>query len=187
MRCLGVAVIAVIPGIVWVGSIARAEPSPAPAAMPVPQSPKRFYLEIGGAFGVGIGIYVAGVGEIGYRPGGGSLSLHAVIQSGSVVLYGPIDESVTSSGYFALRAGVEERGCDRRGIWCVFVSTDVGYLHQHAKAKSEHSDESVAILVPRVGLDAGGSVVRVRVGLETSISRHNWETLGLAGGIAFNW
>lgn len=87
----------------------------------------------------------------------------------------------------ALRIGVKERGCERRGVWCVYASTDIGYRHQHATTKSEHSDESVAIVVPRVGLDVGGNVVRVRVGFETSISRHSWQTLGLAGGDAFSW
>lgn len=187
MRCLVVAVIAVILGIAWKGSTARAEPSPAPAAVLAPQSPAEFYFELGGASGLGIGIYTAGAAELGYRPGGGSLSIHAVIQSGSVPLFGPFDESVTSSGYLALRAGVEERGCERRGVWCAFASTDVGYLHQYAMTKSEHQDERVAIIVPRVGLDAGGSAVRVRVGFETSIARHNLETMGLAAGIAFNW
>src|SRR5262245_10242112 len=185
MRCRLVVVAAVISGIAWTGSIARAEPSPAPAASPAPQSPAQFYLELGGALGLGIGIYTAAAGELGYRPGGGSLAIHAVIQGGSVPLFGPFDESVTSSGFLALRAGIEERGCERRGVWCVFASTDIGYLDMHAMTKSEHQEERVAVFVPRVGLDAGGSVVRVRVGFETSIARHNLETLGLTTGIAF--
>lgn len=185
MRCLVAA--AVIFGISSMGSRAGAEPSPAPVAAPAPQAPAQFYLEFGAAAGVGIGLYAAAAGELGYRPGGGSLSIHAVIQVGSVPVYGPLDESVTSSGYLALRVGVEERGCERRGVWCAFASTDIGYLHQHAMTRSGHSDERVAIIVPRVGLDAGGSAVRVRVGVETSLARHNWETLGLAAGIAFNW
>ena len=189
MRRLVVAVIAIVAGIAGTGWIARAEPPPAPAVPPAPEPPAQFYLELGGAFGLGVGVYAAGAGELGYRPGGGSLSIHAVIQDGSVVLYGPFDAHVASSGYFALRAGVEERGCVRHGVWCAFASADIGYLHQYATTTSEppHEDHRVAIIVPRIGLDAGGGVLRVRVGFETSLSRQSWETRGMTAGIAFNW
>jgi hypothetical protein len=144
--------------VVAMASIARAQPALTPPVAPAADAPAQFYAETGAAIGVGVGIYAAWAAEFGYRPDGRSLSIHAVVQSGSVLLFGPFDAKLTSSGYLALRSGVDERGCTEGGVWCGFVGIDLGYLHQYATTTSDgHEDERVAVVVPRVGLDAGAA------------------------------
>jgi hypothetical protein len=169
-------------------SIAHAQPALTPPAAPASESPTQMYIEAGAAVGLGVGIYSAWAAELGYRPGGGSLSIHAVVQSGAVVLFGAFDDHLTSSGYLALRLGIEERGCVGSGVWCAFAGTDLGYLHQYAMTSgNEREDERVAVAVPRLGFDAGSRQVRVRVAIETSLARSHWETLGLTAGITYGW
>lgn len=178
----------IVAAVIAMASIARAQPALTPPVVPAAEPPAQFYAEAGAAIGVGVGIYAAWAAELGYRPGGRSLSIHAVVQSGSVLLFGPFDAKVASSGYLALRSGVDERGCTEDGVWCGFVGIDLGYLHQYAMSTSgEHEDERVAVVVPRVGLDAGGRRVRIRVGLESAIGRDHWETLGLTASLAYGW
>lgn len=175
--------------VVAMASVARAQPALTPPIAPAAEAPAQFYAETGAAVGVGIGIYAAWVAELGYRPGGGSLSIHATVQSGSVPLFGAFDEHVTSSGYLALRSGVDERGCAVGGVWCGFVGIDLGYLHQYATTSGdEHRDERVAVVVPHVGFDVGGRRVRLRVGFEAARGWQDyWEALGLTAGLAYSW
>lgn len=102
-----------------------------------------------------------------------------------------------------LRAGIEARGCTTTGVACAIAGADLGGQRgtwtSHDMMENETLD--ALVVIPRVGVDAGGRTWRGRLGLEIDESlygRHfssyapadtRTGAIGfeLAAGVAYQW
>jgi hypothetical protein len=85
--------------------------------------------------------------------------VHALIGSGA-------ETQLQDQGKFLEARGGIELSCSHRTAVCGFFGIDVGGELQTRKASGGDSELSGAIVVPRMGLDVGGDVLRVRASVD---------------------
>lgn len=109
------------------------------------------------------GLNLMGAVEAGRRLGESSAWLHAAVAYGG----GGDDQGPGSN--FQLRLGIEGRACAWEGHFCGVGGLDAGYQAGRWSDRDDPSRrESVdaVVMVPRLGVDVGGTKVRVRLALE---------------------
>jgi hypothetical protein len=165
-------------------TIAHAQPALTASVNPKPAATT--YLEGGLAFGaiMHAGFYGAYTLEGGYQLGDGPLWIHAMGAYGGMA---GIDETTMSSGYLALRAGVEARGCALHGQACVIGGVDAGFRSAQLQAEYDHYSGDTALVVARAGLDLGSKHVRLRPGLETTFAGQGFDGFGASMAVAYQW
>jgi len=113
----------------------------------------------------------------GYRLGSSPLWFHAV------AAYGPAADDQGTGSDEHLRVGVEARACRRDGLACAMVGLDAGAQQGVWRSSDADRTETVTsvVVVPRIGVDAGGEHIRVRAGLELAEGIARNETVHMAG------
>lgn len=142
------------------------------------------YVGVGAMFGfqrdvVG-GFFIDGGKRIGTTP----LFLHGQLTGG---------KSGADGSYVQLRAGVEARTCVVRELFCGVVGVDTGYQRDQMITRellgnpAMEVDAHDALLVPRVGLEAG-TKVRLRAMAEAPLFKrlNSGEGTNTGTGIAFS-
>ena len=117
---------------------------------------------------------------------------------------GPAMDDQGGGSNVQAHAGVETRGCSAGRTVCAMVGVDAGVLRgswvSH-DSQGMREDVTAGVIVPRVGVDAGGRQVRARLGLEideafagthTSSSTDTSRATGTVGaelsaGVAYQW
>ena len=168
-------------------SLAHAEaPAEAPstsASADVAPTETSKYLSGGALLGADHAIVAAVSVDGGYQLSG-SLWLHGMIAKGTA---GGIDEPNYKGGYDTGRLGLEERGCVVDAV-CAFAGLDVGYRHVDYMAEYDNTNTSGVVVVPRLGLDVGGSHLRFRPGIEGVLDgSQNNIGIDLTAAVAYRW
>lgn len=153
-----------------------------------PADTRRYELTAGGMAGVteqlvGIAGTVDGAARVGTSP----VWVHVGIAKG--VLSGFLDGGQGTMQ--ETRAGAEARGCMLHGAACAEAGVDLGYEDVHFEDPANPSllmptDDARAIVVPRVGLDLGGTV-RVRPGFEVALADHGGFDVDATLAVAYLW
>jgi hypothetical protein len=116
---------------------------------------------------------------------------------------GPAGDDQGSGSNSQARAGVEGRACFDGRVLCGVLGGDLGVQHGTWTRSDGMENEHVTalVLVPRIGVDAGGRNLRARLGIELDealYGRHQMSyaptidvkgTMGLelAAGVAYQW
>jgi len=155
-------------------------------------------LMAGGAAPVA-GLNVMGAVEAGKRLGDSPAWIHAA------AAFGASGDDQGPGTNFQLHVGIEGRACAWEGRFCGVGGLDAGYQSGRWSDRDDASrNESVdaLVMVPRLGIDAGGPKVRVRLALEAdyalvaqrepSSSGKTGNGPGLVGvelglGVAYQW
>jgi len=155
-------------------------------------------LMAGGAAPVA-GLNIMGAVEAGKRLGDSPAWIH------TAAAFGASGDDQGPGSNFQLRVGIEGRACALEGRLCGVGGVDAGYQAGRWSDRDDASrNESVdaLVMVPRLGVDAGGSRVRVRLALEAdyavvaqrepSSSGETGNGPGLVGvelglGVAYQW
>ena len=109
------------------------------------------------------GLNIMGALEAGKRLGDSAVWIH------TAAAFGASGDDQGPGSNFQLRVGIEGRACAWEGRFCGVGGVDAGYQAGRWSDRDDASrNESVdaLVMVPRLGVDAGGSRVRVRLALE---------------------
>ena len=163
-------------------AIAHAEP-PSLTATTTPAGPQN-YLETG----VGLSDDGALIGTLTLE-GGHRLTrdlwLHGMLERGTA---GGVDEPNYGGEYDAARIGIEARECVGGGVICAVAGVDAGVRHVDYMAEYDTTNQTGAVLVPRVGLDLGSRHLRFRPGLEKNVLVKDQDAgIALTGAVAYQW
>ena len=94
--------------------------------------------------------------------------------------YGSSVSDERDGPFWLVRGGIEARGCDEHGVWCLFVGLDVGYEHEQFMPVNGcdlyfvHERRGVTV-GPRLGIDANSDRWGLRVALEGYRYNHGLE------------
>jgi hypothetical protein len=167
-------------------AVAHAQPSLVePAASPSDAPASDAYLEPGLEVGLSrTGFYGALQLDGGRRLGDGAFWLHGRLAQGSMA---GIDERTMASDFTEARVGLEARSCGLHGVLCLVTGLDAGYRHERLLAEYDNTRADLAAAIPRLGLDLGGTRLRVRASVETAFDQRGWDGLGLTTGVAYAW
>jgi hypothetical protein len=115
---------------------------------------------------IGAATPVGGPNLLGAVSGGYLLVPHLWAHAEAVGGVGADDQG--GGTHTQIRGGVETRACSTSGIACASAGVDAGVLHgtwvKHDMSEYEHV--TAGVIVPRLGLDAGGTHWRGRFGIE---------------------
>ncbi len=138
--------------------------------------PANNYLETGLGLSADRAVQITGTLEAGRRVTP-ELWVHGLFESGSS------DPRLVGT-YEAGRLGAESRSCELGGAICAVGGLDVGVR----QVEYDHTNETGAVLVPRLGLDIGNRVFRVRPGIEkNALTTVVFDGIALTGAIALQW
>jgi hypothetical protein len=98
----------------------------------------------------------------------GALWLHGRLAQGTMV---GIDERTMASDFTEARVGLEARSCGLHGVLCLVAGLDAGYCHERLLADYDHTRADLAAAIPRLGIDLGGTRLRVRASIETAFDQ----------------
>lgn len=131
----------------------------------------------------------------GFAVDGGYALEHGLWLHGRIVIASP-DSAFDpgSNGMLQLRAGIEHRACVLGGGLCSLAGLDVGLAHDDDTTAegADGNPETVeaasrAIGVARLGVDLGGTNVRVRATFELGASPDGLDNASAALGLAYRW
>lgn len=167
-------------------AIAIAQPSLVePATPPSAPASSDAYLEPGLEVGLSHGgFYGALQLDGGHRLGDGAFWLHGRLAEGNML---GIDERTMASNFTEVRVGLEARSCGLHGVLCLVTGLDAGYRHERLLADHDNTRADLAAAIPRLGLDLGGTRLRVRASVETVFDQRGWDGVGLTTGVAYAW
>jgi len=180
------------------------------AASPLANGEHESETYVGGLVSLGGAEPIDGYTVMASAEGGHQLAgpwwLHAAAGYGpSIDRFGGHD--LTASTTICAQAGAELRTCTRHGAAvCLIGGADAGVQYAAYPTSLYPSGDAVTyhdvalVIVPRIGLDAGGEHVRVRlaVGTAVTVARHedamqfgpttgHVEGIDLAAGVAYQW
>jgi hypothetical protein len=153
----------VIAAVMSVASSAAAGESPVEA---VHASQPARYVQAGlmaGAAAPVAGLNIMGAVEAGKRLGDSAAWIH------TAAAFGASGDDQGPGINFQLRVGIEGRACAWEGRFCGVGGVDAGYQAGRWSDRDDASrNESIdaLVMVPRLGVDAGGPRVRLRLALE---------------------
>jgi hypothetical protein len=151
-------------------SLTASAPAPAPAS----------YVEAGVTLGAFVGLYAALTVEAGHRLGNSALWAHGMVVAGET---GGIDEGGTAGRQRQARAGVEARGCVVSQI-CAIAGVDLAVAHGDYMGYEDSGNRTEGLAIGRIGLDIGGSTLRLRPGFELGTGVRGFEQAAFTAAIA---
>ncbi len=191
MRKTMVLVASLLGSAALVGSASRASAEPAPstsatsatsatnATSATAELPARAFVGGVGSVGLGEGgLYSQAGVEGGYRLGARPLYLHGELALGHMddlsEVAGGSDNLVYGSAWYAqIRAGVETRLCSARDQLCGLAGADLGVLKTGSTTGPRTDSMTTSFVdyqvIPRLGVELGGKVVRVRLTAELPV------------------
>lgn len=157
----------VLVALVLIGSLAHAEPPAATPPVELPGlPPDRGYAGMGAALLLSRSLALGATGEAAVRIGPTPFLIRGMAASGS--LRDPFEPRTYH--IVEARLGIEADACSSTRRGCVFAGVDLGYLaDRYTPAESDVEvplEVQRFVVLPRVGLELGGSTLRLRAALE---------------------
>ncbi|HEU4728017.1 MAG TPA: hypothetical protein VFT22_09020 [Kofleriaceae bacterium] len=188
MHPIGCLTLAVTSTALFAVPTAYAQPSLAEPAPEVREGPSiTSFVEAGAAAGfTQTDLYGALQLDGGHRLVG-PLWLHArLARADTATIHVAGSDPPSLSSFTEARLGLELRGCRRDGRICLVGGVDAGYVAE-TYDRPVDLPGSDATATGRVGLDFGGSNLRMRTSVEGGRGLDNWRIGGLTIGLAYGW
>lgn len=185
-RCLALAMTSA--ALFAVPAAAHAQPS---LVEPAPEAPAAAaiagYLEPGVAAGIAQEDFYGALHLDGGHRLVGPLWLHARLAWGdTATIHVAGSDPLSLTRFTEARLGLELRGCRRDGHLCLFGGVDAGYASETFDRPVDMPTD-VATATARLGLDFGGSSLRMRTSVEGGGGQGHWRNGGLTLGLAYAW